>query len=151
MGFIGFQLDVMRFIFIVIVGISLVIFVMFYKSFYSKHSPRKVSKFDQVKLLYSSRAERIKLTNKLSPPKMKSREKLPEKKLLKILIQLPKYNSDSSNDSSQIYTPSINIFCETSKNTHKKRRIFKSNIEKIYSNKPKFTAPFRRLSAGISK
>ncbi|OMJ71652.1 hypothetical protein SteCoe_30071 [Stentor coeruleus] len=123
---------------------------MFCKFYSSKRSHKKPTKFEQAKLLYSSRAERIKLITKLSPSPIKSREKSVEKKMLKVLIQMPQYDSDFSNENLHSNTPNAYVFPETTKIVYK-RRIFKSDLEKVYSNRPRIVTPFRRLSASMAK
>lgn len=108
------------------------------------------TKFEQAKFLYSSRAERVKLISKLSPSPIKSREKSVEKKMLKVLIQMPQYDSDSSNENLHSNTPNAYVFPETPKIAYR-RRIFKSDLEKIYTNRPRIVTPFRRLSASMAK
>ncbi|OMJ80058.1 hypothetical protein SteCoe_19787 [Stentor coeruleus] len=108
------------------------------------------TKFEQTKFLYSSRAERVKLITKISPSPIKSREKFVEKKMLKVLIQMPQYDSDSSNENLHLDSQNTYVFPETTKIVYK-RRIFKSDLQKNYRNRPRIVTPFRRLSASMVK
>lgn len=112
-------------------------------------SKRDASKFDEIRLLYSSRAERLKILQKISVAQIKKSKKKIEKKrkIRKILIQLPKFETDYSkaNLNEDLLKKSPN-----SRNSQRpKRIIFKSDLEKTYKNRPYLSTPHAKFSIAL--
>lgn len=110
-----------------------------------RSSPKDTFRLQEMKNLYSSRAEKLKYVQKLAAKKLKPRQKSAERKRLKLLIQLPKYDTEYSKDDLHSQTPNHLIKINSNKAHKRKRIIFKSSIEKIYSHCVRLVSPKRKL------
>ena len=112
---------------------------------------------DDMRLLYSSRAERLKIIKKLQigkkGNKYKSLERDAKQKVsnkIKILVQLPQFETDNSDSYGNFELPRIYKSPNSRSSCKQNHRIiFQSDFEKTYKNRPKLTTPSKKLSLGI--
>jgi hypothetical protein len=102
-----------------------------------RFSPSEFSKLETARLLYSSRADRSKLIRELATKRIKRKEKSCERRpVTKILVAIPMFETESSERELNLQSP--NFKQSLSRVKRRRRLIFKSDIEKVYNNKPFF-------------
>jgi len=109
-------------------------------------SPRELVKLEEMKWIYSTREEKIQLLKKLTSNRIKSCERSIAKKKIKISIQIPRFETDYSDEEYKSPSP---IRANVTSESRPKRMIFKSNLEKIYGLRNRILTPYKKLSYGI--
>lgn len=109
-------------------------------------SPRESIKLEEMKWIYSTRDDKIQLLKKLTSNRLKSCEKSIAKKKIKISIQIPRFETDYSDEELKSTSP---IRANATSASRPKRIIFKSSFEKIYGLRNRILIPYKKLSYGI--
>lgn len=108
-------------------------------------APRDLMKLDEMKLIYSTRDEKIQLLKKFSRNRIRSCEKSIARKKVKISIQIPRFETEIDEEEKSVSPDRSSAF-----NTMKFKRVtFKSNLEKVYGCSPRLLTPYKKLSYGI--
>lgn len=109
-------------------------------------SPRDLMKLDEMKLIYSTRDEKIQLLKKFSRNRIRSCEKSIPRKKIKISIQIPRFETEYDDEEAKSVSPSRSSALNTIK---PKRVTFRSSLEKVYGCSPRLLTPYKKLSYGI--
>ena len=111
---------------------------------------KDTQKLEEMRLLYSSRAEKPIIMKKIPMNMIKIRQQSAEKKRVKLLIQLPQFQTECSEEELKSETPNIYRSSNYHRKFKRQRLLNKSDLEKIYQNFPKNFSPTRKYSTGFA-
>ena len=112
-----------------------------------RSSPRELVRLEEMKIIYSSRDEKIQLLRKFAANRIKTCEKTIPKKKIKISIQIPKLENYMDEENvATVESPLRNIGSATGK---RRRVVAKSNLDRVYGFARRTMTPYQKLSYGI--